>query len=314
MDKEISQLSNKNLISLPSELRTIDFISSTIGDFLAVLSDQKYIDNDKLRASYFDDLIKKVGFEDNALIQKLRDINNIHDQEEQFIEIDNFIFENPTYIDGYYVRAMIYKKRGYLRKAIADYDHVIKLCPTYSKAYHNKGIIYSDCNDFQAAIICYKEALRLNPNQKDSLNNLGIAYRDAGDYNGSIACFTKAIEIDPLNYRYFINRGNSYGVMTNYEKAIDDYTVALELNPYLDIAYNNRTSDFIELRKYKEAKQDINFALEISPDLAEAFHTLGNLKYALGELTEACLYWRKAKELGCDRSDINLQRYCDTVH
>ncbi|RME96410.1 MAG: tetratricopeptide repeat protein, partial [Alphaproteobacteria bacterium] len=83
---------------------------------------------------------------------------------------------NPKYTLAYNNRGNIYKDRGDLNRAIADYTKALKYNPRYTLAYSNRGSAYEDRGDHKRAIADYRAALRYDPDYKrakDGLKRLG---------------------------------------------------------------------------------------------------------------------------------------------
>lgn len=178
----------------------------------------------------------------------------------------NFIAypNSPDYIGNYLYRAGVYRNKGALPEAVADYDKVLGYFPNCAYLYTLRGDAYSG-KDYPKAISNYSKAIVLSSDTApNSYSNRGSAYYANGDYDKSIADYSMAIELnarksaaaknsvcdsanskkgdivpdaclptqlfDADSSNYYLNRGNAYYMKAEYYKAIADYSKALDLN------------------------------------------------------------------------------------
>jgi len=59
----------------------------------------------------------------------------------------------------YYRRANCYAKNGEMRKAIADYDAILKMDPSHEEAYKYRGDCHAELGEPQLAIADYTKAI-----------------------------------------------------------------------------------------------------------------------------------------------------------
>ena len=77
------------------------------------------------------------------------------------------------FMPALHTRALIYRKRGMNREALADLDTLLAADPEYdSDVYCLRGFIKNDLKDFNGAMADFTAALRLNPNQPEAFNAL----------------------------------------------------------------------------------------------------------------------------------------------
>src|SRR5262249_36740974 len=84
---------------------------------------------------------------------------------------------------------------------IVDFDEAICLDPKYTWAYNNRALAYRRKGDLNRAIADASEAIRLDPKYAWAYNNRALAYRRKGDLNRAIADATEATAPDP-NYTW----------------------------------------------------------------------------------------------------------------
>jgi tetratricopeptide (TPR) repeat protein len=64
------------------------------------------------------------------------------------------------------------------------------------------------------------------------------------------------------------------------------------------------------LKDYKGAITDLHFVIELNPGYAEAYYGIGFMKIQSGDKSEACSYFRKAKNMGYQKAAEALRMYC----
>lgn len=141
--KELKALDPQNIGPLTEQLRIIDNITSNLSNFIDSVTDILNIPLTQLQKTGYKEVLQKIGYNNQDLISKLIEILEIEDQEDQDIEIDNFIRANNRYSLGYFAKGYISNNRGKYKKAINNYDKAIEIDPKYATAYYNKACAYS---------------------------------------------------------------------------------------------------------------------------------------------------------------------------
>jgi len=100
---------------------------------------------------------------------------------------------------AYYNRGYVYKIRGDLDRAIADYNKAIRLEPRAAAPYYERGVAYHARSDLDHAIADYDMAIRLDPHSAHAYRTRGLAYLYGGALAQALADVTRAGELDPKN-------------------------------------------------------------------------------------------------------------------
>jgi len=119
-------------------------------------------------------------------------------------------------------RALAYKHKGQLDRAMEDYDEAVRLSPQNSNNFNLRGSLYDTKGQPERAIQDYNQAIKLDPNSSTAYNNRGLAY----------------IHLDQI------------------DRGIQDYTQAIKLNPNYSTAYSNRGIAFQKKGMVAQAKAD----------------------------------------------------------
>jgi len=115
----------KNVGSAINDLRIVNQICTSIGDFIASLSDMKHIPVSELSRNGYRDILEIVGIPDANLLERLREIEAIEDQEEQDLQIEQFLRSHPKHVLGNMIKGMLEEKRGNYKKARYTYETAI---------------------------------------------------------------------------------------------------------------------------------------------------------------------------------------------
>ena len=123
--------------------------------------------------------------------------------------------------------------KGYLDRAIVDFNKAIDLNPNYADPYSNRGNAHLYKGNFDRAIEDYTKAINVNPYHTDAHYNRGLAYRYKGEVNPAILDFTKAIDLNPNYAQAYSNRGMMLLCLQEWKKTKADLTTARNMG--LDI-------------------------------------------------------------------------------
>src|SRR5215207_8169312 len=74
---------------------------------------------------------------------------------------------------AYYNRAISYKQKGDIERALNDYNESIRINPAYAKAFNNRGNLWRDKGELERAIADYSEAIKLDANYAAAYANRG---------------------------------------------------------------------------------------------------------------------------------------------
>ena len=72
-----------------------------------------------------------------------------------------------------------------------------------------RGSIWRDRGSLDRALADFDKAIQLDPNFAPAHNNRGLAWYDKKNYERAIASFDQAIKLSPTFARAFVNRGNA---------------------------------------------------------------------------------------------------------
>ena len=91
----------------------------------------------------------------------------------------------------------IFRQKGLLRKALANYEKAIALDPLRFEFYYNKGLVFADMSNIPQALDCFIKARDLHPEVAVVYNNIGSCYMVMKKYDRAEEEFKRALAIEP---------------------------------------------------------------------------------------------------------------------
>jgi tetratricopeptide (TPR) repeat protein len=149
-----------------------------------------------------------------------------------FQDFSKAIEVNPSYLEAYWVRALVRSGRDESERAVMnDYDQAVKIAPGNAKGYYERGGAYLQYKKEDRALADYSKAIEIDANYADALINRGSIYKGKGNFSLAFQDYGKAIEASPRNALAYAVRGEAYAEKGDKEHAIVDFRKALELEP-----------------------------------------------------------------------------------
>lgn len=198
--------------------------------------------------------------------------------------------------------------------------------------------------NFEEALLLLDKLIAKNAANKAAFNMRGIAKLELGKAEEAILDFDQSVMLDSGDYRAFYNRGNAHYQLSNFDKAVADYDLALRREPRSIDLYINRANALTQLKLFDDAINDYQFALKIEKDNYLVYFNLGRTYYLMDSSTlakkqfektvefyenyapalyflgmiqidnkaldEACVFLRKAADLGYLRAEQVMDLYC----
>jgi tetratricopeptide (TPR) repeat protein len=144
---------------------------------------------------------------------------------------EDSVAKSPGKARGHYNLAVVYHKRGKIRKAAGHYKKALNIMPDVPEVHNNLGAAYLSLGIYERSIEHGLEAVRLKPILPGAHNNLGLAYAAKGMGDKAEEHYLEALKLSPDYAEAHNNLGALYGSMGRLEKAIEHLEAALALAP-----------------------------------------------------------------------------------
>jgi tetratricopeptide (TPR) repeat protein len=115
-------------------------------------------------------------------------------------------------------------------EALAELDKAIAVQPDCALLYGKRGDIRRMFEDYQGAIKDFDQAIKIDPELDEGYRGRGCARMLAEDLPGAIADYTELIRRQPELWRYYYYRAGLYEDQKKYDLALVDLKAALERN------------------------------------------------------------------------------------
>lgn len=173
-------------------------------------------------------------------------------------------------------------------------------------------------NEYNSAIPKLLKAIALDSTNRHAYINLYSAYSQLNQDTLLVPFLEKAKLIFQEDDEIFYYVGNVYhktealnNAITNYDSAIIYSKINGEDFLLVYAYYLNRGICFYKQAQYEKALEDFSYALKLKKNSSAIYANRGNTYFQLKMVNEACLDWRKAKELGEKTVLDSIIKYCD---
>lgn len=221
-----------------------------------------------------------------------------HDQADYIRALWGQILERePRTADDYVLRGHVYRHKGELEKAVADYGKAISLNAKGAEQFYGLGLTYQLQGKVELALENYGKAIEADSKHSLSYITRGGLLQKRQQHDLALVDFSRALEADPNSAEAYNARGFSYSAKGELQKALDDLDKALELKPGFANALSNRGTTHGRRKEYAQAIADFTKALELDPGNAETYNNRGFTYKMKGDLASALADFDRATEL-----------------
>jgi tetratricopeptide (TPR) repeat protein len=203
--------------------------------------------------------------------------------------------------------------------AIEDFKKVISLhdpsSPFDLDVRYNLGLAYENNGNYPEAINILDESIRMAPDKPRGYVLKGDALVQMKKYADAETEYTKALRVSTDYLDAYLKRGLLYEDKLNrYDQAISDFRKALELEPGRKDATVNIAISLYKKHSFDEAVQQCNLALQLFGDDAQVYYVRALSNREKGLFNEAYNDGLKARQLGYNLSDHDLEKLKNRVH
>lgn len=187
--------------------------------------------------------------------------------EKAISEFTRTIELDPSYIEAWYNRGLLYEKLEDLEKACEDFKQVVNRVPKFHAARHNLGVLYIKQQQWENAERVFEEILEVEPRDPDAHYHLADIYLNRyGEVNRAIDCLQYAIERDPdhLDARFelgLLYAKRRYARPEFRQQAIDQFIELIKSNNELQTFEPLDQVFFVLGSLYDDCPEDADLAI-----------------------------------------------------
>jgi uncharacterized caspase-like protein len=159
--------------------------------------------------------------------------------------------------------------------AIIELTEKIRRAPNDLNSYYKRGQLYAMHGSFRRAIEDFDVVIKLNPRDPEALNNRCWARAVVGELQDAMNDCDEAIKIRPRYLDAFDSRGFINLKLGKPRDAIKDYDLALKINTKHPSSLYGRGLAKIKIGDGKGGNVDIAAAKDIQPDIVDEFASYG---------------------------------------
>ena len=268
--------------------------------------------NDTLKWIFAGKLYEKNGLYDSAINCFTRAIELNPDDYESFklrgdcynksfdtvkalSDYESSISLNKNFIETYLARANYYHYtlKDY-KKAIEDYNMVLKINPEYDFVYTEKANCKLGINDKEGAIQELSNSLMWKNDNPVLYKQRAEIYSSLKMYGDAINDYTIALYSSPMEIDFYLYRAVLYSKIDEPLNAISDYQEYIKFNAGDPTAYNNLAYAYMNIEEYSLAEYNFNQALKYNKYHFDSYIGLsilnirqGNIKTSIGNMCKA---------------------------
>lgn len=186
------------------------------------LADNNVI-NELMNRLEFDDLIKELGGNENALRI-----------------LDNIIKSNPANKAAHLNRGSIFFERGEYKKAFKANNRAVELNPKNAHARTARGAALGALKQYKDALRDFDKAIELDPNYAPAHAMRGLSLYFTGHCQEALKAINHAIQLDPKLPKAHKYQAIVLEYFERYDEALKAYDRAIQLNSNYETAIERR--------------------------------------------------------------------------
>jgi tetratricopeptide (TPR) repeat protein len=163
--------------------------------------------------------------------------------------------------------------------------------------------------DYAAAVASYTNYIDTHPKDAPSYFNRARALEEQGRLEEAHKDYALAAKLDPYNPSFRMGSGMCSFRLEKYNQAIIDMNEVLKLDSRSADAYYIKGVALIKKGEVRSAMESYDNAIRYDKNHAGAYLQRGILK-GLSEKGDPCQDLQRAKNLGEEKADSALQKYC----
>lgn len=201
---------------------------------------------------------------------------------------------------GYFNRGSAYRTAADFKKALADFNRVVKLKPRFARGYHARGLVHQGLGAIDKARADFDRAIKLAPKHFAGYLSRAALLREREELDAALADAQKAEGLKPkhaptrlLHALILSDKGEQAAARSVINKLIAEGHANAA-------AYYARATVAFRERRLDAATSDLGRALKRRPSFAAAHMLMGRVLEVRGDTAAAKASYRKALRMPAD--------------
>ena len=194
--------------------------------------------------------------------------------------------------------------RGQVNLALISFERAIAADSTYVPAWNSMAGVLLQLGDAPAAIRAARSAISLNAQSDGAWYNLGMGLAEQNDLDGAIEALATAVQLNASFAQAFsawadilIEAGRPAEALEILEDGLESTTSS---SGFRFILYKNQGKAYMALDQPAEAIDYLESSYRLNDEWPETMLLLGRAYDALGDRSQAQVYWERFLEFETD--------------
>jgi len=197
-----------------------------------------------------------------------------------------------------------YLNEGQETLALTSFERALQVDSTYAPAWSSMAGVLLQLGDATASIRAARRAITLNPQSSGAWYTLGLATAAQDDLEGAIDALTTAVQLNRAFVRAYSAWADILIEDGRPEEALDvlddGLATAPASNAYRFILYKNQGKAYMAMDQPAEAINYLESSYRLNDSWPETMLLLGRAYDALGDRSQAQVYWERFLEFETD--------------
>lgn len=174
-----------------------------------------------------------------------------------------------------YLKGKIWALQGKNDEAIQQFSFVIKKNPSFVEAYYQRGLLFEKMEEFEKAFADFSQAKQFGMKEKNLLEHHYAFAMQLERYEEALVDVVQLLALESKNPTYWYWKAMGWFKLNRCDSSLVCVNKALTLQPTFEEAYLLRANCKITLGKETQAISDLNKVLQLNPKNAKAYEDRG---------------------------------------
>ena len=199
----------------------------------------------------------------------------------------------------------IQRRQGKLEDALLSYTAALSRHPNNEAILENRAGLYTEMGEIEKATNDYNALLILNPHHQEALYCRAMLHLQHKNYLLAEQDFDKILEVNEKSVKGRLGHAILEKLRGNYDESERIFNYLINEMPREWILYEGRADLYFMMGKNARAMADINRIFVESTPTAALYVLRGKVKLAQYEKASAALDFKKAEDMGYDKTTID---------